>query len=207
MCQCWKFGITSCHHAQRFRRPRLLQSPHRCSIHHVLEYLENHLEKWKNYVPNKHKQTAFMPHTCSWPFSELKSSAFFSKDWTQTFLFCRHLEAAALFRSRNFLLFSSGSSLAALLRRPLVFWVCGVVWAGEACDNIDRSLWHHCVGSKLTQARHGIKGRAANFMPWNLMIIISTLEQHENHSVAEFLLNNKLCDSKKLNVMYGERLP
>lgn len=73
-----------------------------------------------------------MHHTCSWPFNELKSSAFFSKDWTHTFLFCRHLEAAALFRSRNFLLFSSGSSLAALLRRPLVFWVCGVVWAGEA---------------------------------------------------------------------------
>lgn len=70
--------------------------------------------------------------TCSWPFNELKSSAFFSKDWTQTFLFCRHLEAAALFRSKNFLLFSSGSSLAALLRRPLVLWVCGVVWAGEA---------------------------------------------------------------------------
>lgn len=74
----------------------------------------------------------YMHLTCSWPFNELKSSAFFSKDWTQTFLFCRHLDAAALFRSRNFLLFSSGSSLAALLRRPLVFWVCGVVWAGEA---------------------------------------------------------------------------
>jgi hypothetical protein len=77
-------------------------------------------------------RTKFTPHTWSCPFKELKSSAFFSKDWTQTFLFCRHLEAAALFRSRNFLLFSSGSSLAALLRRPLVLWVCGVVWAGEA---------------------------------------------------------------------------
>lgn len=71
-------------------------------------------------------------YTCNWPFSELRSSAFFSNDCTQTFRFCRHLEAAARFRSRNFLLFSSGSSLAALLRRPPVFGVCCVGWAGDA---------------------------------------------------------------------------
>lgn len=71
-------------------------------------------------------------YTCNWPFSELRSSAFFSNDCTQTFRFCRHLEAAARFRSRNFLRFSSGSSLAALLRRPPVFGVCCVGWAGDA---------------------------------------------------------------------------
>lgn len=105
---------------------------------------------------HKTKFTQMHP-TCSCPFNELKSSAFFSKDWTQTFLFCRHLEAAALFRSRNFLLFSSGSSLAALLRRPLVFWVCGVVWAGEAYNKQKWKLFN-------TGNKGWLKGRAAKFI-------------------------------------------
>lgn len=106
-----------------------------------------------------------MHHTCSWPFNELKSSAFFSKDWTQTFLFCRHLEAAALFRSRNFLLFSSGSSLAALLRRPLVFWVCGVVWAGEAYSKHTWKLFIFVSNVWInTGSKEWQKERAANFL-------------------------------------------
>ncbi|TNN60336.1 hypothetical protein EYF80_029417 [Liparis tanakae] len=51
---------------------------------------------------------------------ELMSSAFLSRDWTHTFLFCRQREAAARLRSRNLRLFSSGFSLVVLRRRPPV---------------------------------------------------------------------------------------
>lgn len=69
----------------------------------------------------------------------VSSSAFFSKDITHTFLFCLHLVAAALFRSRNFRRRSSGSSSTTRLRRPplgggdcscvgCICWVAGDIW-------------------------------------------------------------------------------
>lgn len=48
----------------------------------------------------------------------VSSSAFFSRDITHTFLFCRQRVAAARFLSRNFRLRSSGSSSTTRLRRP-----------------------------------------------------------------------------------------
>lgn len=48
----------------------------------------------------------------------VSSSAFFSSDITQTFLFCLQRVAAALFLSKNFRRRSSGSSSATRLRRP-----------------------------------------------------------------------------------------
>lgn len=71
--------------------------------------------------------------TCSCPFMLLMSSAFFSRFCTQTFLFCLQREAAALFLSRNFRLFSSGSSLVVLRRRPPVLVVCWAGGAGDTC--------------------------------------------------------------------------
>ncbi len=71
--------------------------------------------------------------TCSCPFMLLMSSAFFSRFCTQTFLFCLQRDAAALFLSRNFRLFSSGSSLVVLRRRPPVLVVCWAGGAGDTC--------------------------------------------------------------------------
>lgn len=71
--------------------------------------------------------------TCSCPFTVLKSSAFFSRLCTQTFLFCLQRDAAALFLSRNLRLFSSGSSLVVLRRRPPVVVVCWAGGAGDTC--------------------------------------------------------------------------
>lgn len=70
--------------------------------------------------------------TCSCPFMELRSSAFFSRDWTHTFLFCLQREAAARLRSRNLRRFSSGSSLVVLRRRPPVLGGLGAGATGEA---------------------------------------------------------------------------
>ena len=70
--------------------------------------------------------------TCSCPFKELRSSAFFSRDWTHTFLFCLQREAAALLRSRNLRRFSSGSSLVVLRRRPPVLGGFCAGGTGEA---------------------------------------------------------------------------
>lgn len=71
--------------------------------------------------------------TCSCPFTVLKSSAFFSRLCTHTFLFCLQRDAAARFLSRNFRLFSSGSSLVVLRRRPPVVVVCWAGGAGDTC--------------------------------------------------------------------------
>lgn len=79
--------------------------------------------RWKKYVKS----------TCRRAFMEVRSSAFFSRDWTHTFLFCLQREAAALFRSRNLRLFSSGSSLVVLRRRPPVLGGFGAGGTGEAC--------------------------------------------------------------------------
>lgn len=79
---------------------------------------------------------------CTWScmLVWVSSSAFFSNDITHTFLFCLHLVAAALFRSRNFRRRSSGSSSTTLLRRPplgggdcivcvgCICWVAGDIW-------------------------------------------------------------------------------
>ena len=54
--------------------------------------------------------------TCSCRFVCVSSSAFFSSDDTQSFLFCRQRVAAARLRSRNFCLRSSGSCSVVLLR-------------------------------------------------------------------------------------------
>lgn len=70
--------------------------------------------------------------TCRCPFMELRSSAFFSRDWTHTFLFCLQREAAARLRSRNLRRFSSGSSLVVLRRRPPVLGGLGAGATGEA---------------------------------------------------------------------------
>lgn len=70
---------------------------------------------------------------------ELRSSAFFSRDWTHTFLFCLQREAAARLRSRNLRRFSSGSSLVVLRRRPPVLGGLGAGATGEAW-NIRRIL-------------------------------------------------------------------
>lgn len=63
---------------------------------------------------------------------ELRSSAFFSRDCTHTFLFCLQREAAARLRSRNLRRFSSGSSLVVLRRRPPVLGGLGAGATGEA---------------------------------------------------------------------------
>lgn len=55
--------------------------------------------------------------TCSCRFVCVSSSAFFSSEDTHSFLFCRQRVAAALLRSRNFCLRSSGSCSVVLLRR------------------------------------------------------------------------------------------
>lgn len=65
-------------------------------------------------------------------FMLARSSAFFSKEQTQTFRFCRQREAAARFLSRKRCLLSSGSISEARRRRPPVGWAgdtCG--WTGE----------------------------------------------------------------------------
>lgn len=60
-------------------------------------------------------------------FMLARSSAFFSKELTQSFLFCLHREAAARFRSRKRCLLSSGSISEARRRRPPVGWA-GDTW-------------------------------------------------------------------------------
>ena len=87
----------------------------------------------------------------------VSSSAFFSNETTHTFLFCLHLVAAALFRSRNFRRRSSGSSSTTRLRRPPL---CGgecivcegcICWvAGDICNRRGRyqhhwALWWDCL--------------------------------------------------------------
>lgn len=66
--------------------------------------------------------------TLSWMFWLVSSSAFFSREDTQSLRFWRQREAAARFRSRNRCRRSSGSSSAARRRRPPVL---GVGWAGD----------------------------------------------------------------------------
>lgn len=78
--------------------------------------------------------------TCSCPFTELRSSAFFSRDWTHTFLFCLQREAAARLRSRNLRRFSSGSSLVVLRRRPPVLGGFGAGGTGETWTIIIKLL-------------------------------------------------------------------
>lgn len=83
----------------------------------------------------------------------VSSSAFFSNDITHTFLFCLHLVAAALFRSRNFRRRSSGSSSTTRLRRPplgggdcsvcvgCICWVAGDIWnTGLGRERVSASL-------------------------------------------------------------------
>lgn len=53
---------------------------------------------------------------------EVSSSAFFSRELTQTLRFCLQREAAARFLSRKRCLRSSGSSSAVLRLRPPVGW-------------------------------------------------------------------------------------
>lgn len=81
-------------------------------------------------------------------FVWVSSSAFFSSDITQTFLFCLQRVAAARFLSRNFLRLSSGSSSTTLRRRPPVGWGGCIVWvgciccvAGETCGTLP-DLWN-----------------------------------------------------------------
>lgn len=83
-------------------------------------------------------------------FVWVSSSAFFSSDITQTFLFCLQRVAAARFLSRNFRLLSSGSSSTTLLRRPpvgcggcTVCVGCICCAAGETCGA------RRCDGGKL----------------------------------------------------------
>lgn len=66
-------------------------------------------------------------------FMLARSSAFFSKELTQSFLFCLHREAAARFRSRKRCLLSSGSISAARRRRPPVGWA-GDTWGFSKDD-------------------------------------------------------------------------
>lgn len=81
-------------------------------------------------------------------FVWVSSSAFFSSDITQTFLFCLQRVAAARFLSRNFRLLSSGSSSTTLLRRPPVG--CGgcIVCVGCIC----------CAAGETCRARRGFAG-------------------------------------------------
>lgn len=81
-------------------------------------------------------------------FVWVSSSAFFSSDITQTFLFCLQRVAAARFLSRNFRLLSSGSSSTTLLRRPPVG--CGgcIVCVGCIC----------CAAGETWRARGGLAG-------------------------------------------------
>lgn len=100
-----------------------------CNILHSLEF---HTATWIN--------EEFHLYTWSCMLVWVSSSAFFSKDITHTFLFCLHLVAAALFRSRNFRRRSSGSSSTTRLRRPplaggdcsvcvgCICWVAGDIW-------------------------------------------------------------------------------
>lgn len=83
-------------------------------------------------------------------FVWVSSSAFFSSDITQTFLFCLQRVAAARFLSRNFRLLSSGSSSTTLLRRPPVG--CGgcIVCVGCIC----------CAAGETWRGRRGLAGGA-----------------------------------------------
>lgn len=83
-------------------------------------------------------------------FVWVSSSAFFSSDITQTFLFCLQRVAAARFLSRNFRLLSSGSSSTTLLRRPPVG--CGgcTVCVGCIC----------CAAGETCRARTPFAGAA-----------------------------------------------
>ncbi|KAL0619242.1 hypothetical protein AAY473_011923 [Plecturocebus cupreus] len=74
-------------------------------------------------------------------FVWVSSSAFFSNDITQTFLFCLQRVAAARFRSRNFRRLSSGSSSTTLRRRPPVGWGGCIVWVGCICCVAGETCW------------------------------------------------------------------
>lgn len=96
--------------------------------------------RWTSYIQLQHLKLMI---TCSCPFIELRSSAFFSRDWTHTFLFCLQREAAALLRSRNLRRFSSGSSLVVLRLRPPVLGGFGAGGAGETWEWTDKIMMKH----------------------------------------------------------------
>lgn len=107
---------------------------------------------------------------------ELRSSAFFSRDWTHTFLFCLQREAAARLRSRNLRRFSSGSSLVVLRRRPPVLGGLGAGATGEA--------W------KITRVNSTFVLKAENWL--------SQLVQMELHYRLMFVFSGFACREQKL---------
>lgn len=75
---------------------------------------------WQSYQIRARAQPRKTTLTVRETFMLARSSAFFSKELTQIFLFCLHREAAALFLSRKRCRLSSGSISAARRRRPPV---------------------------------------------------------------------------------------
>lgn len=94
---------------------------------------------------------------CTWScmFVWVSSSAFFSSDITQTFLFCRQRVAAARFRSRNFRRLSSGSSSTTLRRRPPVGWGGCIVCVGCICWVAGETCWEEGGGDRLGKEHVG----------------------------------------------------
>jgi hypothetical protein len=109
-------------------------------------------------------------------FWEVSSSAFFSREDTHSFRFCRHREAAALFRSKNRCRRSSGSSSTVRRRRPPVL---GVGWAGETCCPVKKNT---CDGLYMlfpgrgTFRRCGPVGVGVSLWVWALRPSSSCLE-------------------------------